>query len=341
MKWHNLSIRMGTLVILVAMLLRFALSGALGNTWDIFAQPELASFLIYSETGRTPQPTDGDSTAAPTQTQPLPTEPAPTEPPAVKPPVYSKAVFTAADSQLFSLTYSFNIKTKPDIKKLLTQQLSWDLTGDEPTVLIIHSHGSEAYTKTADTQYDNLAAYRTTDERYNMISIGAELVRLLDEQGITAIQDRTAYDYLDYDNAYEKARTSIQEYLKQYPSIQMIIDLHRDSAENADGTQWASKATVNGKDAAQVMLVVGTSGSGQPHPNWQTNLSIAEKMAVLLERENDGICRPIQVRYKHYNQDLCPGALIVELGSAGNTHEQAMNTIPALADAIVALAKGT
>ena len=89
------------------------------------------------------------------------------------------------------------------------------------------------------------------------------------------------------------------------------------------------------------MLVVGTNGSGQPHPNWQTNLSIAEKMAVLLERENPGVCRPIQVRYKHYNQDLCPGALIVEVGAAGNTHQEAMNSMSALAEAIYSLGKGT
>ena len=341
MKWHNISIRMGTLVILAAMLLRFALSGALGSTWDIFAQPELASFLIYSETGRTPPSPTTQSTTAPTQTEPKPTEPVPTDPPVVKPPLLSKPVFTAADSQLFSLTYSFNIKTKPDVNKLLTQKLSWTLTGDKPTVLIVHSHGTEAYTKTADSQYENYAAYRTMDDRYNMISIGDELTRLLEEQGIKVIHDRTAYDYLDYDNAYEKARTAIQQHLKDNPSIKVVLDLHRDAAENADGSQWATKATVNGKDSAQLMLVVGTSGSGQSHPNWQTNLSIAEKMAVLMEQANDGVCRPIQIRYKRYNQDLCPGSLIVEVGTAGNTHQQAMNAIPALADAIIALAKGT
>ena len=349
MKWHKLSIRMGTLAILVAMLLRFALSGALGNAWDIFAQPELASFLIYSETGRIPQATAPEGTTAPTQTiptvpaptPPIPTDPIPTDPKPIVPDPIIKPVFSKTDTQLFSLTYSFNLRNKPDVPKLLMQQLSWDLTENAPTVLILHSHASEAYTKTADSQYENLAAYRTTDERYNMVSIGAELARLLEEQGIQVIHDRTAYDFLDYDNAYDKARVSIQQYLKEYPSIKLVIDLHRDSAANADGSQWASKATVNGKDAAQMMLVVGTNGSGQAHPNWQTNLSIAEKMAVLMEKENDGVCRSIQVRYKRYNQDLCPGSLIVELGSAGNTHQQAMNTVPALADAIIALAKGT
>lgn len=349
MKWYNTSLRVGTLAVLVAMLLRFALSGALGNAWDLFSQPQLASFLIYSETGRTPTATTEDTTVPPTQpsvTEPLPTEPAPTEPTPTEPkPIVPievvKPTFSAADTQLFSLTYSFSISSKPNVKTLLTQKLNWNLAGDAPTVLIIHSHATEAYTKTADSQYDNFAAYRTMDAHYNMVSIGEELARLLEGQGIKVIHDKTAYDYRDYDNAYTKARTSIQEYLKKYPSIKVVLDLHRDSAQNADGTEWASKATVDGKDSAQLMLVVGTNGSGQPHPNWQTNLSIAEKLAVLMEREDPGVCRPIQVRYKHYNQDLCLGSLIVEVGSAGNTHQQALNAMPALADAIIALSKGT
>lgn len=342
MKWHNISLRMGTLAIVVAMLVRFALSGVLGGAWGIFSNPQLASFLIYSETGRTPT----SETTAPTQsepqaTEPLPTEPLPTEPLPIIPTPIVKPTFVEEDSQYFSLTYSFTLYNKPNIKSLLVQPLSWDLAGDEPTVLIIHSHGTEAYTQTSDAAYENLAAYRTTDDRYNMISIGNELARLLEEQGIRVIHDRTAYDYLDYDNAYTNARTAIKAHLAEHPSIKVVLDLHRDSAQNADGSEWASHATVGGKDAAQLMLVVGSSGSGQPHPNWHTNLSIAEKLAVLMEKEDSGVCRPIQVRYKHYNQDLCDGSLIVEVGTAGNTHQQAMNAVAALAQGIIALSKGT
>lgn len=376
MKWHNFSIRVGTLAVLTAMLLRFALSGAFGNAWGLFAQPELASFLVYSETGRSPEPTPPVGTTTPTQTEPsttvpgptepgptesTPTEPKPTEPKPTEPkptepkpttpkPTEPKptvpslpdgAMFTSEDTKYFSVTYSFDISSKPNIKKLLTQKLSWNLIGNAPTVLIVHSHGTEAYTKTADSQYQNHAAYRTTDDRYNMISIGDELTRLLEAKGIQVIHDRTAHDYLDYDNAYEKSRASIQDYLKKYPSIKVVLDLHRDAVQNSNGTQWATKATVNGKDAAQLMLVVGSNSSGQANPNWQTNLSFAEKLAVLMEKANPGMNRPVQVRYKRYNQDLGPTSLIVEVGTAGNTHAQAMNAMPALADAIYALAKGT
>ena len=361
MKWQNISIRVGTLAVLTAMLLRFAISGALGNAWDLFAQPELASFLLYSETGRSPEPTPPTETSTPTETepgptapsvteppvtepaptQPKPTEPAPTEPKPSNPVQTIGAVFTSEDAKYFSVTYAFSMSSKPDVKKLLTQKLSWNLVSNAPTVLIVHSHGTEAYTKTADSQYQNHAAYRTTDDKYNMISVGDELTRLLEAKGIQVIHDRTAYDYLDYDNAYEKSRVAIQNYLKEYPSIKLVLDLHRDAVQNSDGSQWATKATVNGQNSAQLMLVVGSNSSGQSNPNWQTNLSVAEKLAVLMEKANAGVNRPVQVRYKRYNQDLGPVSLIVEVGAAGNTHAQALNAMPALADAIYALAKGT
>ena len=372
MNWKNLTVRVGVLAVLAALLLRFAGSSMLGGAWGIFAQPELASFLIYSETGRDPQPSDDATTEAPTQSEPtqgqtqptepaptepkptetLPTEPQPTEPEPTqpeptdpeptdpeKPDTPALPMFTKDDKAYFEMYYG--CAYRPDTVSLLTQKLSWDLTGDEPTVLIIHSHGTEAYTKTEDSQYDNYAAYRTKDDRYNMISIGDELARLLEEQGIHVIHDRTPFDYLDYDNAYNKSRAAVQKYLKEYPSIKLVLDLHRDAVSNADGSQWATSATVNGEDSAQLMLVVGTSAAGESHPNWQTNLSIAEKLNVLMEKEDPGICRPIQLKYKRYNQDLSPGSILVEVGTAGNTHAQAMTAVSALAEAIVRLAYGS
>lgn len=358
MNWRNMTFRVGVLAVLTAMLLRFAGSGLLGGAWEIFAQPELAAHLIYSETGRNPT-LSGDNTTLPstqtdpTQTQPPPTEPPQTEPPQTEPPqteppptdpveppeVPVIPLFSKSDTAYFEMYYG--CVYRPDTAALLTQKLTWDLTGDEPTVLIVHSHGTEAYTKTEDTQYDGYAAYRTTDDRYNMISIGDELARLLEAKGIHVLHDRTAHDYLDYDNAYKNSRKSVQAYLKEYPSIKMVLDLHRDSATNADGSQWATSATVNGKDSAQLMLVVGSAAAGEGHPNWKTNLSIAEKLNVLMEKANPGLCREIQLKYRRYNQDLSPGALIVEVGTAGNTHAEAMTAVSALADAIFLLAHGS
>lgn len=341
MKWHKRTIRVGILAVLTAMLLRFVGSGMFGSAAGIFAQPELASFLIYSETGRRPELSDErtvastDTTAAPTQSEPTrptqATQPQPSEP--------VKAVFTGEDVKYFDIQYSCSLR--PDVNELLLQTLEWDLTGDEPTILIIHTHGTEAYTPTPDAQYEGHAAYRTTDDRYNVISMGDELTRLLEEAGLCVIHDRTAHDKNDYLDAYDNARAAVQAYLKKYPSIKMVLDLHRDAAEYADGSQWATSATVNGEASAQLMFVVGTDAWGLKHPKWETNLSIAQKLNVLMEKSASGICRSIDLRGQRFNHDLAMGALIVEVGSAGNTHAEAMNAIPVLAEAVISLAHGT
>jgi stage II sporulation protein P len=338
MDWHKQTIRVGTLAVVTAMLLRFVCSDIFGSALGIFQQPELASFLIYTETGRRPVLSD-ESTVASTETTAAPTLPEPTQiPPTTLPPPPQKPSFTQSDTRYFDIQYSCTLR--PDTKKLLLQRLDWDLTGDKPAILIIHTHGTEAYTPTADTQYDAHAAFRTTDSRYNVISMGDELARLLEEEGLAVIHDRTAFDKNDYINAYDNARKAVQAYMKEYPTIRLVLDLHRDAAEYADGTQWATSATVNGQASAQLMFVVGTDAWGLKHPQWQTNLSVAEKLTVLMEKNASGICRPIDLRGQRFNHDLAPGALIVEVGSAGNTHPEALRAIPILAKAIVQLAGG-
>ena len=379
------ALRIGALAIVLAVLLRMICSGVLGNVFQVFAQPQLASFLIQSGSARVPdastipsgntKPTQGGTTnptspqnptqptvkpTDPTQPTVKPTDPTqptvkPTDPtkPTVKPtnptqpttkpinpPVLpgSWATFTKDDAKLVEMNYSCNLR--PNVESLLTQTLSWDLTGKAPSILIIHTHGTEAYTPTADSQYKEFGGdYRTNDDKYNMISIGDELTRLLQEGGLNVIHDRTPYDLNDYLDSYDNARAAIQKHLKENPSIKMVLDLHRDAAERPDGSQWATSATVNGEKSAQLMFVVGTNVN-YVHPNWKTNLSIAEKMNVLMERIAPGVTRPIDLRRQRFNQDLSIGSLIVEVGAAGNTHQQAKNSMSVLAEAILELAYG-
>jgi stage II sporulation protein P len=124
------------------------------------------------------------------------------------------------------------------------------------------------------------------------------------------------------------------------PSLKLVIDLHRDAAEYSDGTQWATSATVNGKDSAQIMLVMGTD-SYYTHPNWEKNLSVALKLHALMEKAHPGSTRPLDLRKQRFNQDLCTGAIIAEIGAAGNTYEQAHVAISVLSEAIVQMARGT
>lgn len=340
MNLNNKTLRVGALAVLLAMLLRLIGSLVLGDVWAVFAQPELASFLVRAETGREP-----DTTEPPTTTQP-PTEPSTqevtepsTEP--TKPPVnipQDAQVFTPADTQYVEMNYS--CKRDPDIEALLTQPLNWNLTGDEPSVLIIHTHGTEAFTPTEDTAYEEDGGeFRTLNDSYNMISVGDELERLLKEAGINVVHDRTYYDYPDYLSAYDNSREGAKEMLAKYPTVKLVIDLHRDAAEYEDGTQWATSATVNGEDSAQVMFVLGTD-TYYTHPNWEENLSIALKLNALMEKTHPGVTRPIDLRRQRFNQDLSNGAMIAEIGAAGNTHGEAMNAISVLAEAIILLAQG-
>jgi stage II sporulation protein P len=126
----------------------------------------------------------------------------------------------------------------------------------------------------------------------------------------------------------------------QNPSIRLVLDLHRDALEK-DGRQFRPLVQVDGVSAAQLMLVVGTDISRQSHQNWQENLSLALKLQVQLERIAPGIMRPVNLRAQRFNQDLSPGALLVEVGAAGNTHEEAQKAAQILAKALIFLSKGT
>lgn len=344
MNWNKQTLRAGALAILLAMVLRLIGSGVFGDVLEVFAQPELASFLIYTESGRDTPPAT-DPTGEPTQPSTTDaTEPSdPTEEP-TKPTDPLKIPDTApdlteADVEFVEINYSCN--KDPDVEALLTKTLNWDLTGDEPTVLIIHTHGTEAFTPTADDSYEEDGGeYRTLDDRYNVVSLGDELARLLESGGIKVIHDREYYDYPDYLSAYDNSRSGARDYLAQYPSIKLVIDLHRDAAENPDGSQWSTTATVNGERSAQVMFVVGTD-TYYNHPNWQTNLSIALKLNALMEKNHPGVTRQLDLRKQRFNQDLSTGAIIAEIGTAGNTHQEAMNAVSVLAEAILQLAHGS
>lgn len=333
--------RVGTLAILLAVLLRMVCSGALGDRVALFSRPRLAGFLLYTQTGREPvtAPTVSTTTAPAPEPEPEP-EPLPKpEQPTVTLPT-EPPVFTAEDMDYLEM--HIQCRRDPDLEELLTRPLEWDLTGDEPTVLIIHTHGTEAYTPTNGTTYQEYGgSYRTDDDRYNMVSVGEELARLLENAGISVLHDRTPYDLDDYVDSYEQSRAAVKQHLQEHPSIRMVLDLHRDAAEYADGSQWAATATVDGQSVAQLMLVVGTNATGLNHPNWESNLSFAEKLLVLMEKDSDGITRYINLRGARFNHDLSPGAIIVEVGAAGNTHEEALRAMPILAQAIVALSLGS
>lgn len=245
--------------------------------------------------------------------------------------------FTGQDLQLVQFRYASGCKYRPDLEELTRRSLQWDLDSGQPTVLILHTHGTEAY---SGGQYSPSGSYRTLDTEHNLVAIGQLLAQKLEAAGIGVIHDTRLHDHPSYNAAYGSARTSVEEYLAQYPSIQLVLDLHRDAASYADGSQFATSVTVDGQKIAQLMLVMGTDASGLRHPNWQENLSVALKLLVQLERIAPGVTRTTTLRTSRYNQDLHSAMLLVEVGSAGNTLQQAKAVTEILADAIIALKDG-
>ena len=248
--------------------------------------------------------------------------------------------FRGEDLSLLQFQYASGCHYRPDLQELISDKLSWDLDSTEPAVLILHTHGTESYTQTADDRYTECGNFRTRQTEYNMVALGELLTARLEAAGIRVIHDKTLHDDPSYNAAYSNARTSITEYLQMYPSIQLVLDLHRDAATDANGKQFVTSVTVDGQKIAQLMLVMGTDASGLHYPNWQANLSVALKLQAQLERQAPGITRTTTLRTSRYNQDLHSAMLLVEVGSAGNTLQQAMAAVEILAEAIIILKDG-
>ena len=307
------ALQIGMTVLAFALLLRLA------GAWE---KEDLAKTLLFISSGRmvTQEPAPQEQVSEEWEQPPQKTEDIP--------------VFGESQQALVQINADWSV----DTLELLQQPLIWDLTQDAPTVLILHSHATESYEKEA--KWQETSAYRTLDTNYNMVSIGARVAEILEAEGIRVIHDRTLHDYPSYNDAYGKARQTIVDALAQNPSICLVLDLHRDAAEDAQGNQKVSTATVEGQDCANLMLVMGSDKGSLSFPDWERNMALAVKLQAQLEQRHPGLCRPINLVTSRYNQDLSTGALLVEVGTAGNTHAQALAAAEYLAEGIVSLAKG-
>lgn len=334
MNQEQKSLKIGAAVIVCAIVLRLAGNGVFRPLLQTLERPEVASFLLYMETGRiakvyqVPEVTEVWLKESPAPELPQ-NEEIESEP----------ASFSPEDTACLALHTTCDYE--PDLETLLLQPLDWNLRSEDPTVLILHTHTTESYTKMPGEDYEESADYRTLDPDYNLLAVGDVLAESLEKGGVSVLHDRTLHDYPSYNGSYEHARASIEAYLSQYPSIQLVLDLHRDAADREDGSQLTTKAVVDGKESAQLMLVVGTDAGGLYHPNWRENLSLALKLQVMLEQKYPGLCRDISLRSSRFNQDESPGALLVEVGAAGDTLQEALVAAEALAQGILTLAGGS
>lgn len=332
MKPEQKTLRIGAFAIVLAVVLRLFGGGTLDGIVAALTHPKVSAALLYAGTGRvlTLAPQLPPDATDPLATEPSVTEPNPTEAP-------EKYLFQKEDAATVSMTNYPGYSV--DVAAMLEQPLSWDLTTEEPAVLILHAHTSESYENTEG--YKPSGSYRTTDERYNMVSIGAHLAQCLQEKGISVIHDTTLHDSPSYNDAYALSRKTAQAYLQKYPSIRLVLDIHRDAYEDSQGNQASSTVTAGGMQCSRLMIVAGTDAYGEDHDNWRDNLSLAVKLQTILTQRYPGLCRSLAVRSSAFNQDLSPGALLIEVGTAGDTRQDALNAASLLAEGIAQLAYGS
>ncbi len=250
---------------------------------------------------------------------------------AYTPPQRQTPLFCAGDAQCLEVENSAGAVF--DAAALLTADLQLDGgTTDAPRVLIVHTHATEAYAGSAD--------YRSTDTAQNVVRVGQALAQALRAQGIAALHDTTLNDLEGYSDAYERIETRICDYLARWPSIRLVIDVHRDAAQNNAGEQVALCAQVDGARTARLLLVMGTEQGGLPYPGWQDNLALGLKLQCLGTRETPGLFRALTLRSARYNQHLCAYSLLLEVGAAGNTLEEAVRSAELFAQLLARLLKG-
>lgn len=207
-----------------------------------------------------------------------------------------------------------------DAAALMDEPLTQRLSADGPQILILHTHGTEAYLPAAGEEYTPSDPYRTTEAEHSVIRVGDALQSALEEYGLRVLHDRTLYDYPSYAGSYERAAASIEAYLAEYPNIALVLDVHRDALGD-ESTVY--KTCAAGSGMAQVMLVCGTDEYLE-HPLWRENLKLALSMQAAASMANGALMRPVHLAPERYNQQYTTGSLIVEVGTNGNTLSEAL-----------------
>ncbi len=230
-------------------------------------------------------------------------------------------------TQFFNLDKAGQVRNSTHVTNqvLLNQsrqlpEFTIDLNG-EPQVLIMHTHTTESFEPYERNFYDNSFSYRTTDPSKNTVMIGEEIKKGLTKAGINTIHDTTIHDYPSYNGSYERSEQTVKSYLEQYPSIKIVLDIHRDALES-NNNLIQPVANINGKKAAQIMIISGCDDGTMGMPNYLQNFRLASLFQQQLEQDWSGLTRPILFDYRKYNQHLTTGSLLIEVGSHGNTLDQ-------------------
>lgn len=229
-----------------------------------------------------------------------------------------------------------------DIKELLESPLTFKISKDgSPQVLIVHTHTTETYMTEESDYYTEAFSSRTRQSDKNMVSVGKRVAEKLNGAGIKTLHDTTEHDYPNYTGSYSRAANTINSYLKKYPSIKVVLDLHRDAVSSGESDKVKLVTEIDGKKAAQVMLVMGSqSGSVTNFPNWKENLKLAVRLQQKIEQKYPTLARPLSLMPKNYNESLTTGSLLIEFGTDVNTLAEAHYSAELVGNALAELLSG-
>ncbi|MDL2274462.1 stage II sporulation protein P [Oscillospiraceae bacterium OttesenSCG-928-G22] len=227
-----------------------------------------------------------------------------------------------------------------DVAAILKETPQIDFNRGAPLVLIIHTHASEAYQPDEQYTYVPTDTERTEDTNFNVVRIGDEMETLLRSRGVSVLHIRDIFDYPSYSGSYTRTLTKINEVLKEYPSIQIVLDIHRDAMTAEDGTIYRTTADINGKTAAQIMLVMGSDEGGLSHPEWRKNLRLALRVQKHANEKYPHLMRPVNLRKERFNEHATPNSMLVEMGTSGNTLTEALYSARLFSDVLADVING-
>lgn len=214
-----------------------------------------------------------------------------------------------------------------DLAKELQQKLavSFQKNIEQPQVLIVHTHTTEGYLTYDTGFYNPTDVERTKDESRNICAAGEAIAQALRQEGIAVVHDTTIHDFPQYTGAYARSEKTVKAALAKYPTVQVVLDIHRDAILPSNTSRNKPTAMVDGKKAAQMMIIAGVVSTNElPHPNWQQNFHFALQLQKALANRYPNLMRPLYLVASRYNQHLAPGYLLVEVGTDVNTVEEAV-----------------
>lgn len=229
----------------------------------------------------------------------------------------------------------------PKFSEYLNASLPFNLEQtNKPQVLIVHTHTTESYMEEDNGYYCESFYPMNSDDSYNMIKVGNAIADSLTKNGIGTVHCCTHHDYPDYYKAYENCAASINEYLEKYPSIKLVLDIHRDSITTDENEKIKPTFEYNGRKAAQVMIMCGNDNFGYyDFPNWEDNLNLALKLQSSAENSYSGMTRPLYFGNFMYNMNIGTTSLLIEVGTDANTLEEAVLSGELLGNAIADVLK--